>query len=494
MGRAVAETLRSALAFDDLRTFISASQQIDRWRVIEGADWNREIGALVEATAELIPDPPLLLFQNIKGYPPGPSVVSLLVASCKRAALAMGLPLEKSKLELVRLAARKVRDAEAIPPATVSTGPVMENVRSREDADLLEFPVLQFHAQDGGRYIGTGDVLINRHPDTGFLNMGTYRMQVHEGNQLGLWMSPGQHGRLICHQYWERGQSCPVVAAFGIDPLIFMASHTKIPWGKSELDFAGGLRERPVEVISGPVTGLPIPAHAEIAVEGEVPPPSVEARDEGPFGEWPGYYSGGTLGTGLPQPVIRVKALYHRTNPILADEAPMWPGAPKYALPIWAGTLWDQLESAGIQDVVGVYTHSAFLVVVAIRQRFAGHAKQAGHAALSCAATARNGRYVVVVDEDIDPTNLNEVLWAMETRVDPARDIELVDGCWSTPLDPRMPPEKREAGDATNSRAIFYAVRPYIWRDKFPAVSRSERDLRRSVVEKFRHLLPFPPV
>ena len=158
MGRAVAETLRSALAFDDLRTFISASQQIDRWRVIEGADWNREIGALVEATAELIPDPPLLLFQNIKGYPSGPSVVSLLVASCKRAALAMGLPLEKSKLELVRLAARKVRDAEAIPPATVSTGPVMENTRSREDADLLEFPVLQFHARDGGRYIGTGDV------------------------------------------------------------------------------------------------------------------------------------------------------------------------------------------------------------------------------------------------------------------------------------------------------------------------------------------------
>jgi 4-hydroxy-3-polyprenylbenzoate decarboxylase len=305
-------------------------------------------------------------------------------------------------------------------------------------------------------------------------------------------MSPGQHGRLVCQRYWERGESCPVVAAFGIDPLLFMASHTKIPWGKPELDFAGGLREKAVEVIRGPVTGLPIPAHAEIAIEGEVPPPSVEAREEGPFGEWPGYYSGGTLGTGEAQPVIRVKALYYQTNPILADEAPMWPGAPKYALPIWAGTLWDQLESAGIQDVVGVYTHSAFLVVVAIRQRYAGHAKQAGHAALSCAATARNGRYVVIVDEDIDVTDLKEVLWAMQTRVDPARDIELVDGCWSTPLDPRMPPEKRESGDATNSRAIFYAVRPYAWREKFPAVSRAERDLRRSVVEKFRSALPFP--
>lgn len=494
MGNVVAEALRTGSAFDDLRTFIAASREIDRWQLIEGADWDCEIGALVEATAELIPEPPLLLFQKIKGYPAAYSVVSLLVASYKRAALALGLPLENSKLELVRLAARKVRDARPIAPVEGPTGPVMENIREGAEVDLLQFPALRFHAQDGGRYIGTGDALINRDLETGFLNMGTYRMQVHEPNLLGLWMSPGQHGRLVCQQYWNRGESCPVVAAFGIDPLMFMASHTKIPWGKSELDFAGGLRGKPVEVLHGPITGLPIPAHAEIAIEGEVPPPAVEARDEGPFGEWPGYYSGGTLGTGKPQPVIRVKALYHKNNPILADESPLWPGASKYAVPIWAGTLWDQLESAGIQDVVGVYTHTAFLVVVAIRQRYAGHAKQAGHAALSCAATARNGRYVVIVDEDIDVTDLKEVLWAMETRVDPARDIEVVDDCWGTPLDPRMPPEKRDSGDATNSRAIFYAVRPYAWREKFPKVSRAERELRRSVVEKFRSVLPFPPL
>ncbi|MCH8266633.1 MAG: UbiD family decarboxylase, partial [Acidobacteria bacterium] len=483
MAKAASEALHKGVAskdvtfegvtFDDLRTFISRCQEIDNWRLIEGADWDCEIGALVEATAELIPDPPLLLFDNIKGYPPGYRVVSLTTASLKRAALALGLPTDKSKLELVRLAARKVMAAQPIPPKEVATGPVMENTLLEEEADLLQFPALRCHAQDGGRYIGTGDVMINRDPDTGILNMGTYRMQVHERNLLGLWMSPGQHGRLVCQSYWDRGESCPVVAAYGVDPLLFMASHTKIPWGKSELEFAGGLRERPVEVLKGPITGLPIPAHAEIAIEGEVPPPDVDARPEGPFGEWPGYYSGGTLGTGKPQPVIRVKALYHRTQPILLDEAPLWPGAPKHALPIMAGILWDQLESAGIQDVVGVFTYTSFFVVVAIRQRFAGHAKQAGHAALSCAATARNGRYIVVVDEDIDPTDFKEVLWAMETRVDPARDIEIVEGCWSTPLDPRMPAENRASGDHTNNRAIFYAVRPYAWRDKFPQVSRT---------------------
>jgi len=125
------------------------------------------------------------------------------------------------------------------------------------------------------------------------------------------------------------------------------------------------------------------------------------------------------------------------------------------------------------------------MVVVSIKQRYAGHAKQTGMAVLSLSAIARNGRLVVIVDEDIDPSDLKEVLWAMETRVDPATDIQIVDACWSTPLDPRMPPSKREVGDHTNSRAIFYAVRPFGWKDRFPPVSRSPKELRQEVIEKY---------
>jgi hypothetical protein len=108
-------------------------------------------------------------------------------------------------------------------------------------------------------------------------------------------------------------------------------------------------------------------AGAEIAIEGEVPPPKVESRAEGPFGEWPGYYSGGTVGTGEAQPVIKVKAIYHRNDPILEEEAPLWTGAMKIDGNPSAGILWDQLESAGIQNVVGVYNHSPYLTVVAIQ-------------------------------------------------------------------------------------------------------------------------------
>jgi UbiD family decarboxylase len=305
-------------------------------------------------------------------------------------------------------------------------------------------------------------------------------------------MSPGQHGRLICAKYWEQGKSCPVVVTFSPDPLLFTLAHTKVAWGHSELEYTGGLMGRPLEIIRGPLTGLPIPAGAEIAVEGEVPPPKVEAQPEGPFGEWPGYYSGGTLGTGEAQPVIRVKAIYHRNDPILEEEAPLWTGAMKIDGNPTAGILWDQLETAGIQNVVGVYNHSPYFTVVAIQQKYAGHAKQTGLAAVSCAASARNGRYVVIVDEDIDPTNLKEVLWAMMTRVDPPANIDILDGCWSTPLDPRMPPDKRESKDHTNGRAIFYAVRAFEWKDKFPKVSRSSRELREKVIAKFRDVIPFP--
>src|SRR6185436_12165843 len=270
-----------------------------------------------------------------------------------------------------RHAAQRIKHAPPIPPKEVATGPVMQNIMRDNEVDLLKFPVLHSHRGDGGRYIGTGDCFINRDPETGYVNMGTYRMQVHERNLLGIWQSPGQQGRLIAERYWKQGKACPVVVTFGGDPLLFFLSYTKFPFGISELDRAGGMLGRPVEVIMGP----------------------------------------------------------------------QWPGAPHHSVRFEGGILWEQLEAVGVPGIVGTYVHNPFLVVVAIRQQYAGHAKQAGMAVLGSAASARNGRFVVIVDEDIDPSNMKEVIWAMTTRVDPKSDIEVVENCWATPLDPRMPPD-----------------------------------------------------
>lgn len=478
--------------YHDLRTFVGEVKKLGEYREIEGADWDIEIGALTEATSELIEDPPMLMFDSIKGYPKGYRVVSLAVGSRRRAALALGLPTDKSKLDLVRMWTKKIKNTAPIPPRMVNTAPILENSMTGDEIDIFKFPSIRAHEKDGGRYIGTGDSLINQDPETGHINAGTYRIQVHKKDLLGLWMSPGQQGREICQRYWKQGKACPVVAVFGGDPLVVEASQLKLPFGKSELAFAGGMRGVPLDVVKGPITGLPIPAYSEVAIEGEIPPPEVESHEEGPFGEWPGYYSGGTRGTDLPQPVIRIKAVYYRNDPILINQAPQWWGAPTHGVSQRSGLLWDQLEAGGIAGITGVYFHTAFLIAISMKQMYPGHAKQVGNAAISLIGGARNGRYVVVVDEDIDPTKIKEVVWAMQTRVDPASDIHLVDGCWSTPLDPRMPPEKRQSKDYTNSRAIFYAVRPFHWRDKFPIVNRIDRDLMKTIVEKYRSVLPFP--
>src|SRR6185369_14223782 len=222
------------LPYTDFRTFIEEAKKVADWQLIEGADRNNEIGALIEATAELDVRP-MLIFDKIKDYPTGFCLVSLAFANYKRTALAFGIPPDKTKLEVVRLLARKMKSGKAIAPVEVSGAPLMENIMEGERVDLFKFPAPRFHDGDGGRYIGTGDCVINADPASGFINAGTYRIQLHEKNLLGLWMSPGQDGRLICAKYWEQGKSCPVVVTFGMHPMVFALAHTKIAWGQSEI-------------------------------------------------------------------------------------------------------------------------------------------------------------------------------------------------------------------------------------------------------------------
>jgi 4-hydroxy-3-polyprenylbenzoate decarboxylase len=234
------------------------------------------------------------------------------------------------------------------------------------------------------------------------------------------------------------------VLTLGGDPLVMTTSFTKFPWGVSELDVAGGIPKMPLPIIKGPLTGLPIPAHCEIAAEGEIPPPSEESRAEGPFGEWPGYYSGGTLGTGENQPVIRIKAVYFRNDPILVNMSPQWPGAPHQGPRISSGNLWDQLESAGVPGIVGAYVHNSFLTVIAIEQKYAGHAAQVLALTAQVPGGAYYTKWIVAVDQDVDPTDMDQVIWAMASRCNPIDDIDILRNTWSTPLDPSQnPPDKR---------------------------------------------------
>src|SRR3990170_268899 len=170
------------------------------------------------------------------------------------------------------------------------------------DVDMHEFPAPKWHELDGGNYLGTAGLVITRDPDEGWVNLGTYRVQVHDRDTVGFYISPGKHGRIMREKYWAKGEPCPVAMCFGMDPLLLHVASTGLPWGASEYDYAGGIKGQPIEVIKGPVTGLPIPAAAEIVIEGLSYPGDMQM--EGPFGEFAGYYASGER----KEPIVKVKS------------------------------------------------------------------------------------------------------------------------------------------------------------------------------------------
>jgi UbiD family decarboxylase len=459
---------------------------------LDGVDLHLEVGALSEMFA-FQPNSPALLFDRFEGFPAGYRILTNAINSQRRAAWALGLDDHLRGVDLVQAVREKLRGLEPVPPREVSDGPVYENVVTGNNVDLGRFPVPQWHEDDGGKYIGTGCQVITRDEQTGWVNLGTYRVMVHDRALLGLYMSPGRHGRAHLEPYWARGENAPVMIVLGADPTYLMASSQFLPWQKGEYDYIGWLRGEPVDVTRGEYTALPMPARAEIVIEGEVPPPDQETHPEGPFGEWTGYYASAERA----EPVIRVKAVYHRNDPVLHGAAPIRPpSSSSYGGLVRSALIWDALEATGISDIRGVYQlesgGSYSLQVISLKPRYAGHARQAAMAAQGSRAGAYMCRFTIVVDEDIDPANIVDVMWAVVTRCEPEDSIDIIRNCWSTPLDPRLPPHKRAARDFSHSRAIIDATRPFAWRDQFPKVAEVSPELKRKMLEKYGQHFPQP--
>lgn len=468
------------MAFHDLRDFIKAADALGDAKVIEGAHWDLEIGCLTELMAEK--EAPLIVFDAIPGYPKGFRVATNVIATPRRFALALGLPTDISKLDILKAWKEKNRTLKTFPPADVSSGPVEENVIENDGLNLEMFPAPKWHEQDGGRYIGTGDMVITRDPDTGWINVGTYRSCVVGKDRVTLWILDHHHGKQIAMKYWKAKRACPVSIVLGCEPATWMASPSAAKSGVCEYDYAGALREAPVEIIRAPFTDLPVPATAEIVLEGEIPPPEEESHMEGPFGEWPGYYTHSGK-----ECVVRVKRIMHRDDPILLGNPPLLPITQRYGIPLFATRIWEHLEQSGITDVQGVWCHChTLMIVVSLKQRYPGHAMQALTAIAGLQSGASMYRYFVAVDEDIDVVDLKQVIWAMCTRVDPSESVQILDNAWSSDLDPRVSPEKRKKGDYTIGKMLIDACKPFPWRDHFPMANRFSLDMRAKILEKWR--------
>ncbi|MFC1817293.1 UbiD family decarboxylase [Thermodesulfobacteriota bacterium] len=471
------------MIFNDLREFIAAAEERNDVKVIEGADWNLEIGLITEWQINK-PNNPLLIFRNIKDYPSEYSIATNLFGTPARTAMALGLSPDKKRLDLVKALCNIFEEEfTPIPPVEVDNAPIKENIFTGDDVDLFKFPVPQWHARDGGRYIGTGNAVITKDPDSDWTNLGTYRVQIHDKSIATVFMSPGRHGMNMRNTYWERGQNCPAAVVIGMEPILYMHGHSDVPAGISEYDYTGGFKKKPVEVTRGVTTDLLIPATAEIVLEGEMI--ENETIAEGPFGEWTGYYASGTR----PEHIFKVNAILHRTNPILQGNPPL--RSPYHALAHSlrrSATAWVEVNKQ-IPGVKGVWLldDAAFnmIVVVSVEQRYPGHAKQAAMGIAFTHATNYMNRFIIVVDDDIDPSSRKDVLWAMATRCEPENDIDIIRNMRGTPLDPVLPPEKRDIADYTHSTAIIDACRPYARRNEFPPTIMSTPEELEGVKKKW---------
>jgi UbiD family decarboxylase len=468
------------MPYESLDDFIKAADAVGEVRHVEGASLDLDVGCLTELMSER--DGPMLVFDKFKGYPTGYRVASNAIRSVRRFSLALDMPLDMHPLDLLRLWREKRKASTSMPARVVSDGAILENIQEGDDVNIDAFPAPRWHRGDGGRYIGTADMVVTRDPDQNWVNLGVYRGMVQSRDLISLWINPMKHGRIIAQRYWNEGKAAPVAVVLGCEPVTWMSASTAPPFGTSEYDMAGSYRGAPVQVVELPLTKLPVPAGAELVIEGVIPPPAEETAHEGPFGEWPGYYTHQG-----PETVVRIQRIYHRNYPIIAGAPPLrpigWSNITTYV------QVWDHLERGGVTDIQGIWGfYNGLLTVISLRQRYAGHAKQA----LITAAGYRHGdmkTYYLAVDEDIDPTNLDEVMWAMCTRVDPATAVDIIRDAWTADLDPRLSPAKRDAGDLTVGRMLINACKPFSWRDQFPKTNVFSAEERKIVETKWRDLL-----
>ena len=476
----------------DLRNWLSRVEQLGELQNVSGAHWDLEIGTISEINYRRKP-PAALLFDDIVGYPRGYRVLTGAVSNAHRMALTLGLDPTLDTGELIRALRGKPleweRNAPRFEPDVVTSGPVLENVVKAGDVDLRRFPAPRWHEHDGGRYIGTGVAVVTSDPDTGRINVGAYRMMIQEdGRSATINAEAGKQGRAQYDRWFAKHGKAPVLASFGHDPLLLMVAGTEVPNSISEYAYAGAMIGDKLCIVRGEVTGLPMPASAEIVVEGWIRPDRL--LQEGPFGEWTGYYAGSPR----PVPTMDIERLYFRNNPIILGTPPgKPPNDYSYMRALLkSAMIQDDLVKIGVRDVRGVWAHEAcggrLLVVVSITQRFCGHSRQAGYLTAQCPAAAYMNRLVIVVDDDVDPMNLEEVMWAVTTRCEPSEDIEILRKSWGSRVDPLL-------DDPTapyNTRAVIDACRPFEKRDSFPRVAQSSPRRVRETVAKWKELFADP--
>ncbi|MDP3947628.1 MAG: UbiD family decarboxylase, partial [bacterium] len=346
-----------------------------------------------------------------------------------------------------------------IKPVVVSSGPCKENIHIGEEVDLFEFPTPILHEGDGGRYIGTWHAVVTKDPDSEWVNWGMYRIMIHDKTTMGGLFNPSQHnGMIFYHKYEARGNIMEFAAVIGTEPVNPLISATFIAAGVNEVDVIGGIRGEPVELVKCETVDLYVPSTSEIVIEGVVHPH--ERKDEGPFGEYTGYRTAERA----PRPIYRVKAITHRNDPILPTSCMGVPVDDSAGfMPFFtAGEILDDLRKANL-PVRMVYSPPygvTHIVFVSTKVPYANYPRYLANAIWGSRAGLHTW-FLVIVEDDVDVTNLNEVIWALTTRCHPDKGIHKVPNAPAHPLLPFLSPYERRYN--LGAQVFFDCTWPKDW-------------------------------
>lgn len=397
-----------------------------------------------------------VVFDSIKGYNEWKVVSGAVGASTYVYAEGMGVPAG----EILRKWCNAL--TSPIKSQMVSSGPVKENIIHESDLDITRIPFPTWTpTKDAGPYDSAGHV-ITRDPETGRLNVGNYRKQIKSKNRTGILVVPFQHIGVIYSKYEKMNKPMPVAVAIGNSPSLTMAATAKVPFGVDEFEIAGAIGGEPFEVTKCETSDLPVPANAELVIEGEVPPGVREL--EGPFGEYTGYMARQRMTC-----VLNVKCVTFRNNPILQTIISQKPPSESMILQgialeakIYKHLVYD--FGFPVKDVFVSKDSGMSTVVVSIKNEYAGLVKQVQQVALS--AHPAYVKTVVVIDDDVDIRNPIEREWGIAFRVQADRDIEFVREAPSFALDPSIAPHDPEKPPKTTaSKMMIDATKKWAFPD-----------------------------
>jgi 4-hydroxybenzoate decarboxylase len=410
------------MPYDDLRSFLDTlDKEGQLLRITDEVMPEPDIAAAANAAPRLGDAAPALYFDNVTGFTDA-KIAMNVHGSWANHALALGLPKETGAREQVEEFIRRWADFP-VRPVVRENPPWAENTMEGDDVDIFTvLPLIRLNDGDGGFYIDKAAV-VSKDPDdpldSGKQNLGIYRIEVKGRARLALQSVPMHDIAQHLRRAEEKGEDLPIAIAVGNDPVIPIVASTPMKYDENEYELAGALRGAPAPIAEAPLTGLPVPWGSEVVIEGVIE--GREREIEGPFGEFTGHYSGGRS-----LAVIRIDRISYRTDPVFEH---LYLGMPWTEIDylMAANTcapLYEQLKAdfPEVQAVNATYTHG-LVVIVSTKKRYGGFAKAVGMRVLTTPHGLGYAATVIVVDEDVNPFDLPQVMWALSTKMNPAGDL-----------------------------------------------------------------------